>query len=214
MDVSALPIEAFQRALIQIDRVRAGEIFESTRMEKRGSEALELLTMKSLENIGNGWENGEISLSQVYMSGVICEDLIAKYMDRLPADIKKTPVIGIGVLLDHHALGKRIVSSVLSAGGYNVIDLGQGLSAEEMVEKTIEKKIDFLLISTLMLSSALKVETVASKLREQQAAVKIIVGGAPFRLDRNLWKKVASDADGRNGTEAATIIDALAEGGL
>jgi len=213
MDFSTMPVKAFQTALLQIDRVKAAEIFESSYLQNKSFEALEYLIMSSLENIGTGWEEGQLSLSQVYMSGVICEELIEQYMPKFEASCKKEPRIGIAVLQDYHALGKRIVSSVLRAGGYDLIDLGQGLSAEEIIEKTIEKKLDILLISTLMLHSALQIKKVVEKLHEKGSPVKIIVGGAPFRLDNSLWQKVNADADGKNGTEVTKIIERLAEGG-
>ena len=122
--------------------------------------------------------------------------------------------IGIAVLQDHHALGKRIVASVLRAGGYDLIDFGHGLSVDEIVEKTRASQIDFLLISTLMLPSALQVKKVVEKLRAKHVPVKVIVGGAPFRLDRDLWQQVDADADGKNGTQVAKVIDSLAEGGM
>ncbi|SHE60553.1 cobalamin B12-binding domain-containing protein [Alkalibacter saccharofermentans] len=213
MDYTTLPIEAFQSALLQIDRIKAEEIVEKCYLENKSFESLEHLTMGALEYVGSGWEEGEFSLSQVYMSGVICEELIEKYMPKYGIKTKKEHRIGIGVLQDHHALGKRIVYSVLRAGGYDLIDFGQGLSVEEIVGKTIDKQIDFLLISTLMLPSALQVKTVVEKLREKKSTVKIIVGGAPFRLDNSLWKKVNADADGKNGTKVSKTIEILARGG-
>ena len=213
MDMTLIPINAFQTALLQIDRIRAAEIFENCYLENKSFEALEYMTMGALEKIGTDWEDGHLSLSQVYMSGVICEELIEKYMPNFNVTTRKEPRIGIAVLQDHHALGKRIVCSVLRAGGYDVLDFGQGLSAEEIVEKTMEKKIDILLISTLMLSSALQVKKVVEILREKNAPVKIIAGGAPFRLDNSLWQKVNADAYGKNGTEVSKMIERLAQGG-
>jgi len=213
MEYNTLPIEELQTTLLQIDRIRADKVFEGCYLENKSFEALEYLTMKALEKIGTGWEEGEFSLSQVYMSGVICEELIEKYMHKCNATTKKDSKIGIGVLQDHHALGKRIVYSILRAGGYDVLDFGQGLSVDEMVEKTVENKIDFLLISTLMLPSALKVKAVVEKVREKNSDVKIVAGGAPFRLDSSLWQKVNADADGKNGTTVSKIIDTLAKGG-
>ncbi len=213
MDFTTMPMEEFQTALLQIDRVKAAEIFESCYLQNKSFEALEYLTMGALEKIGTDWEDGQLSLSQVYMSGVICEELIEQYMPNFNVTSNKEPRIGIAVLQDHHALGKRIVCSVLRAGGYDVLDFGQGLSAEEIAEKTMEKKVDILLISTLMLASALQVKKVVEILHEKNMPVKIIVGGAPFRLDSSLWQKVNADADGKNGTEVSKMIEKLARGG-
>ncbi len=207
MNSKPLQIEALQTALLEINRIKAGAIYESCYLANKSFEELEYLTMSALERIGAGWENGEYSLSQVYMSGIICEELMDEYMPKFTINTKKEPRIGLVVLQDHHTLGKRIVSSVLRAGGYDILDLGQGLSAEEIVEKAIETKVDLLLISTLMLSSALRVKVVAEKIRKINSGVKIVVGGAPFRLDSSLWKRVQADAYGKNGTQVSKIID-------
>lgn len=212
MDRLSLPIEEFLTALIQVDRIGAGEIFEECHLQNNSFEALEELTTYTLEQIGDRWENDQLSLSQVYMSGVICEELISKYLPVLGASYKNKPRIAIGVLQDYHALGKRIVYSALRAGGYDLIDFGQGLSIEELVEGTIAEKVDILLISVLMLPSALKVKQLVEMLRQRGSAAKVIVGGAPFRLDQELWKQVHADAYGRNGADVPAIIDILMKG--
>ncbi len=213
MDYKDLPMEAFEKALLQIDRIAAEKIFENCYLEHDSFKPLEYLTIAALENIGVGWEEGDFSLSQIYMSGIICEELIEKYMHKFNITTRKDLKIGIGVLLDHHALGKRIVYSILRSSGYDVIDLGQGLSVNEMVEKTLEKEIAFLLVSTLMLPSALQVKNVVKELRKNHSTTKVIAGGAPFRLDKNLWEKVNADADGKNGSDIPGIIKKMVEGG-
>jgi len=120
--------------------------------------------------------------------------------------------MAIAVLQDHHALGKRIVYSVLRAGGYRVLDFGQGLSIEKLVRKTVENQIEVLLISTLMLPSALKVTSVKEKLIAEGVQTKIVVGGAPFRLDSDLWKRVNADACGKNASDVIKTIQFVLKG--
>jgi len=206
-------IEEFEKALLQMNRMKAAEIFEKCYAGENSFDLLEQLAISTLENVGAGWENGTISLSQVYMSGVICEELFDKYLPKMLIQRKDVPKVAIAVLLDHHALGKRIVYSILRSGGFEIMDFGKGLSVEELVAKTIENQIEILLISTLMLPSALKVKTVKEQLADQGADPRIVVGGAPFRLDSSLWKKVNADADGKNGTEVLKILEGLAKGG-
>lgn len=205
-------VEEFEESLLQINRMRAAEIFERCYTLEKNFGLLEQLVTQSLEEIGTGWENGTISLSQIYMSGVICEELIDKYLPKMLIKRKDVPKLAIGVLLDHHALGKRIVYSILRAGGFEVMDFGQGLSVEDIVAKSIENKIEILLISTLMLPSAMKVKDVKEQLACQDVATKIVVGGAPFRLDKNLWLTVGADADGKTASSIIKTIEALAGG--
>ncbi len=205
-------VEEFKKALLQINRMRAAEIFEQYFSSEKDFEQLETLAIQSLEAIGNGWNNGTISLSQVYMSGVICEELIDKYLPQLQIKRTNIPKIAIGVLQDYHGLGKRIVYSILRTGGFEVMDFGQGLSVEDLVAKTIEHQVEILLISTLMLPSALKVQAVKEQLAAQGASPRIVVGGAPFRLDKHLWQTVGADADGKTASSIIKTIEALGEG--
>lgn len=207
MNNMELLIEEFETALLQINRVKAAELFERCYDEDKSFQQLEHMAIHALETIGNGWEAGTISLSQVYMAGVICEELIEKYLPIMQIKRKDIPKMAIGVLQDHHALGKRIVYLILRAGGFEIIDFGQGLSVQEVVEKTMENKIELLLISTLMLPSALKVKEVKAKLVENGLTTQIIVGGAPFRLDATLWERVGADIDGKNASSIIHIIE-------
>ena len=201
--------QEFINSLMTVNRITATELIDKVYNDENGFENIEHIILQSLENIGDAWENGDISLSQVYMSGIICEELIDKYSPPKGLSEKQALKIAIGTLLDHHALGKRMVMSVLKSAGYNIIDLGQGLSVDEMVQKAIENDVEILLISTLMLPSALKVKNVKEKLDNVGSKIKIISGGAPFRLDSNLWKQVGADADGKNATDVIGIINNL-----
>ena len=208
-DITALE---FEQALLQVNRIRAAEIFEACYAETGSFDGLEYITIHSLERIGTGWEAGTVSLSQVYMSGVICEELIDKYLPKCQRTRTDIPKMAIAVLQDQHALGKRIVYSVLRASGLDIMDFGQGLDVDELVAKTVENKVEFLLISTLMLHSALKVKAVKEKLIALGSSAKIIVGGAPFRFDKNLWRTVGADADGKNASAIIKTMESLMEG--
>ena len=203
----------FESALLQLNRVNAAKILKDCYEKEMSVEVLEELATMALERIGDGWENGTVSLSQIYMSGVICEELISVYLSEKSSVNLNLPRIGMAVLCDYHGMGKRLVISALRAGGAEVIDFGIGLDVDEIVRKTLENKIGILLISTLMLTSALKVKELKRKLLDQGAfSVQIIVGGAPFRLDSSLWRKVGADADGKNASSVLNTIRNLLMG--
>lgn len=197
----------FTKALLSVDRVKAYKILEEHYAFNQDFSFIEEVISISLETIGNGWENGIISLAQVYMSGVICEELVDRYISKETREIKLTPRMAIAVLQDYHGLGKKIVSSIIRAKGYSILDFGQGLSPDEIVRLSLENNIEVLLISTLMLPSALKIKEVKDQLVRQNSKIKLVVGGAPFRLDPDLWSKVGADADGKNAANIIEIIN-------
>jgi len=109
------------------------------------------------------------------------------------------------VLSDYHDLGKRIVYSVMRASGYELFDYGR-MDVEALVERAIADKIRVLMISVLMLPSALKVREVCSRLKAKGSDIRVIVGGAPFQFDSELWKEVGADAVGSSAAQAVAIV--------
>ena len=113
--------------------------------------------------------------------------------------------MAIAVLEDYHLLGKIIIASCLRAGGYVFHDYGR-MTPHELVQAIVDDSIEIVLISTLMLRSALLVKEVRHLLEEVGASTRIVVGGAPFRFDPLLWQEVGADAMGANATEAVAAI--------
>lgn len=201
-------IRPFEAALLALDRLKANEILEHTRGTWSPMEQLKYIVVPTLERIGSGWETDRIALTQVYMAGRICEELVEKILPREAPDRKRQPKMAITVLQDYHLLGKRIVLSALRASGYELKDYGR-MDVDELVEQTLKDRIELLFISALMLPSALQVESVKKQLDQSQSPVRIVVGGAPFRVDDTLWKTVGADAMGQDASDAVTLIDRL-----
>ena len=205
--------EAFLEALLDTDRQAARRVLESAGRSDRPSDALETLVRPVLERIGNRWETGELSLSQVYMSGRICEELIESLQpDHDGNSAGGEPRVAIGVLEDHHALGKRMVLSVLRAAGIPVRDYGCGLSVHELVERSRTDRTQVLLVSALMLRSAMRIKHLVAALRTAELPVKVVAGGAPFVFDRRLAEEVGADAVGYNASDALVIVRRLLGG--
>ena len=205
METSVAP---FREALESLDRVKADSIFQQVLLQRTPLEAVEQVVVPALEQIGAAWHAGEVALSQVYMSGRFCEELVDKTLPPSDPDRKHQPRSAIVVLSDYHDLGKRIVYSVMRASGFELFDYGR-MDVDALVKRALTDKIRVLLISVLMLPSALKVREVCSGLKENGADIKVIVGGAPFLFDSELWKEVGADAMGSSAAQAVAIVDRM-----
>lgn len=205
-------LDDFQEALLSSDEEKARMLLYHAGKNHTALELVETIIVPALDSIGKGWEENEFALSQVYMSGRICENIVDAI---LPAHskLKKTqPKIAVTVLNDYHVLGKRIVCSVLRAGGYDLQDYGR-MEAEELVRRVRNDRIELLMISVLMLSSALRVKDVVRYARHYGCNVKIAVGGAPFRLGSStLWQEVGADMVGRTASDALSIAKSFTGG--
>lgn len=198
-------------ALLRVDSRGAGALIASVPHENADGPAMEDMVVLALEFIGQGWEKGRFSLSQVYMAGRICERAMSEATPQGHAPGDDGPRLAIGVLEDHHALGKRMVLSALRSTGHRLKDYGHGRKASELVEMALRDQIDVLLISCLMLASAVRVGEVVEGLRRVGSRAVVVVGGAPFRLAPQLWKEVGAQAMGRNSAQAVNIIHNLLE---
>lgn len=201
-------ISRFEEALLSLNRLAAKETFMEVKYALTPIQFVEQVIVPALERIGAGWEQGRLALSQVYMSGRICEDLVDGLLPPGAPERKHQPRMGIVVLEDYHVLGKRIVYAMLRASGFEVFDYGR-MTMTEVVNRTLADRIEVLLISTLMLPSALQVKQVRTHLDRAGASVKIVVGGAPFLFDPALWQSVGADVMGRTASEAVAIVSHL-----
>ncbi len=201
------PSRELVKHLLALDRVKCRKLAEETPLD----DLADTLLVPALEHVGAEWAEGRLSLAQVYMSGRICEELFDALLPQASIADGPTTKIAITTLDDHHLLGKRLVRSVLLAAGMRHTDLGR-LDVDSLVERVMNDGVELLLVSTLMLSSALHVEELKTKLEKRDAATKIIVGGAPFRLDPSLWKQVGADAAGRSAVDAVDIVRRLRGG--
>ncbi len=207
MDKLTLHSKDFEMALLALDQSKAESIIRKAVGEGSPMEVASKLVSDTLQHIGEAWEDGKLALSQVYMSGVICETIIDKLLPPASPLRMDQPKMAIGVFEDYHLLGKRIIYSTLRASGFELMDLGGGLKTDHLVRIVQEERIKILLLSVLMLPSALRVKEVKEKLAGSQ--VKIVVGGAPFRLDNQLWLEVGADACGKDSADALEIVTKL-----
>ncbi|MBK5970689.1 MULTISPECIES: cobalamin B12-binding domain-containing protein [Thiorhodovibrio] len=216
------PVKAFVDALLAIDRL-ALEKMVSGADPANSLAPIDELVVPALESIGEQWERGDVSLSQVYMSGRLCEELItglpqfksveAGEVSEWGADggSEKPPLrIGISTLDDYHLLGKRMVCAVLRASGYRVRDYGTA-DAATLAEHVVRDDVQVLLLSVLMLPSALRVKNLRAALDAAGQRTRILVGGAPFRFDPNLYHEVGADAFGATAADALALVRAAEE---
>ncbi len=199
-----------EQHLLGTDRISAFDLCKRSMDEMTPHAFAERIITPSLERIGEGWASGAVSLSQVYMAGRICEELVEYSFANIDTRRLKsgTPRIALTVLGDRHLLGKRLVSFALHSAGIPVVDFGP-LEAGPLVERALREDVDILLISSLMLPSALLVKEVVQGLKNRDSRAKVVVGGAPFLFDRELWREVGADAMGRTASEAVAIVRSL-----
>jgi methanogenic corrinoid protein MtbC1 len=199
-------VMAFNRALLDLDLLAARRILHTAGGGTLSAGMLESVVAPALVSIGAAWERGDVALSQVYMSGRMCEHLIGS-LDFENVRIREDqPRISVGVLEDAHILGKQLVLQMLRSAGYQVHDLGARLSVDDVVDGVRRDDTEVLVVSVLMLRSALQVTAVREQLKRAGHTPTIVVGGAPFRFDPALAAEVGADYVGSSASDILPIM--------
>lgn len=204
-------LQELERALLTLDRLAVSRMLSDICAASSPLECVERLIVPVLERIGEGWEDGRVSLSQVYMSGRLCEELVDAILPPTDDSRKSQPSMAIAVLEDYHMLGMRIVYSALRASGFTLQNYGR-IEMDQLVARVKSDGIRILLLSALMLPAALRIKVLRERLLAEGCLPKLVVGGAPFRFDDALWREVGADACGRTASEAVQAVTHLIGG--
>jgi corrinoid protein of di/trimethylamine methyltransferase len=104
---------------------------------------------------------------------------------------------------DVHDIGKNLVKTMMSAMGFEAIDLGKDVPIGKFTEAAIEHKADVISVSTLMTSTMDNMEKIVKSFTEKgiRNNVKIIVGGAPITPD--YAAEIGADTSKPDAMEAA-----------
>lgn len=163
-------------------------------------------------------ENYDANLAQHFMTAQIADTVTAEMLTKFRKAPEVVGRIVIGTAHgDLHSLGKRIVMGCLKARMIEVVDLGVNVAAERFVDEAVSGNADVIGISAMMVHTArgesgcIKVRKLLKE-RGLENKIKIIVGGAPFRFDKNLYKVVLADRWAEDGiTAGKAIIDLIKE---
>jgi methanogenic corrinoid protein MtbC1 len=157
---------------------------------------LELLK-EGLAVVGDLYEKGEYFIADLIVSGSIYKAVLElpqmQYRPEAGRPILGRVVIGT-VEGDVHDIGKDLVRSVLSANGFEVVDLGTDVPPAVFISALREHRPDILALSgvlTLAVTSmARTIEAVAEA--GYRDRVRIIVGG--MCLSEELGRSIGADA--------------------
>lgn len=173
-----------------------------------------------LEEIGTNWAEEKISLAQGYVAGKVAEDMLLKIHSAEKDPVAKQadigPVIVGNIEDDYHSLGRKLVSVFLQSAGWQVIDMGNDVTAKEFVDKAVKTGARVIGVSAMMYTTAENIKRVRDELDRRSLAgnIKLAVGGAVFKFRPELVKEVGGDGTATNGFQAPQLFAELWEQSL
>jgi len=145
-------------------------------------ETINVLT-RAVRQVGDGYGQGELWLPDLVGAAAAMQSALPIIEEQLRKEGKTRESLGLVVIGtvfgDIHTIGKDMVSTLLMAGGFEVIDLGINIKAEDFVAAVKERNPKILALSALMTMTAPEQGKVIAALIEKglRDKVKVMVGG-------------------------------------
>lgn len=167
-------------------------------------EILEQGLIAGMNVVGERFKNNDIFLPEVLVAARAMKAGIAHLEPLLLAGgVKPVGKFLIGTVKgDVHDIGKNLVAIMLRGAGFDVRDLGVGVSGQRFVEEIEAYQPHIVGMSALLTTTMRQMETNITTFREAGVlgGVKVIVGGAP--VNRQFAREIGADAYGMNASDA------------
>lgn len=165
-----------------------------------------------LKEIGRQWEVDKIDVSLEHYFSKATESLMAQLYPHIPKPKKKK---GTAVLVaaggELHEIGIKMVADYLEEAGWEVDYLGVYTPTTNLVMAIERRNADILAITASMSfnvdAAANMIRHIHSSISRKKRAIRIMVGGMAFNLDKGLWKRVGADGCARSAEEAAKLAE-------
>ncbi len=163
--------------------------------------------------VGRLFRDGEYYVPDVLMAADAMKNamtVLRPHLTRAGVKPKATAVIGT-VQGDLHDIGKNLVATMFEGAGFDVIDLGVDVPAEDFVRACRGRKIDVVGLSALLTTTMPAMATTIEKLRAGvEPTPKLVVGGAP--VTQAYADSIGADGYGRDAASGAELARQMVQG--
>lgn len=172
------PFPKIREAVLKGDKEACIRATEEALNLATPEEVMEKGLVKAMEEVGRLWDEGYYFLPQVMLSADALMEGIKLCEERMKGGLKKKGKVVLFVAKgDIHTIGKNIVKALLSASGFEVIDLGVDVDDEKVIQAVKEHKPIMLGGSALMTTTMSAFPRIARRLYEEGIEVPFACGG-------------------------------------
>jgi corrinoid protein of di/trimethylamine methyltransferase len=206
-------VSSLVQVIIAGNRKAAPELAE--KLLQSGMDAYEIVTdvcSPAMERVGELYQEEEYFVPEILMSAKAFEAVMQILKPLLlEAQGQNSGTIVIGVCEgDIHTIGKNLVSTMLEAAGFKVIDLGKDVPVDRFIDSAVEYDADIIGASALMTTSMIAMEDIVERVKANGIRSKIMVGGGP--VTQSYADSIGADGYGKDAKEAVDVAKRLMEG--
>jgi len=181
------PVEArLAHALVNgIDAFVVEDTEEARLASERPIEVIEGPLMDGMNVVGDLFGSGKMFLPQVVKSARVMKKAVGHLLPFIDDDKSSTgknaangKIVMATVKGDVHDIGKNIVGVVLQCNGFEVVDLGVMVPAQDILKTAADEGADMIGLSGLITPSLDEMVHVAQEMERQGFSIPVMIGGA------------------------------------
>jgi len=205
--------KSMAQSIIEGDDEKAEELaFKSVEQGIDPLDAINKGYIMGVNHVGDEFSNGNAFLPELVMAGEAMKAAVSVLEPELARRGTKRTILGKVVLGtvegDIHDIGKTLVGTMMSAAGFDVIDLGVDVPVVEMASKAREVDADIVAVSALLTTTMVKQRDVVGALEDMGLKkVKVMVGGAP--VTRSWMEEIGADGYSEDAIGAVMVAKKL-----
>lgn len=182
---------------------------------QEGADPLDVLKVLSdtVKEVGDKFSRLELFLTDLMMAGDTMKVALSVLLPKISK--KDIPVKGkvlVGTVKDDiHDIGKNIVIALLSASGFDVVDLGKDVPTSRFVEEAEKTGVNIVAASALMSTTMPAMKDIIDYFTSKglRSKYKIIVGGGP--VTKQYADEIGADGYAENAVDAVKLIENLTQ---
>jgi methanogenic corrinoid protein MtbC1 len=193
-----LTVQVFLQAILTGQRHAAVQIAREARRDGLTLRDLYIdVFQPALYEVGRRWESNRLTVAQEHIATAITQYVMAQVYEA--PDVGTSPAKGrvvlTGVEGELHSVGAVMVGDLLETSGFHVRFLGTNLPTGSILSVIRDATPSHVGISATMLFNIGAVRQLIHAVRAEFAdRVAVVVGGAAFRMNPDLWRQVSADA--------------------
>jgi methanogenic corrinoid protein MtbC1 len=194
-DSLSLTASVFLQAILSGQRAGAVQIAREALREGLTLRSLYLdVFQPALYEVGARWEANRLTVAQEHIATAITQYVMAQIYQPPDQPATRGTVVLTGVEGELHNIGAVMVGDLIESSGWSVRFLGTNLPPSAILAAIRDAQPSHVGISATMLFNVAAVRQLIHAIRAEFGdRIRILVGGAAFRAQPDLWRQVSAD---------------------
>jgi MerR family transcriptional regulator, light-induced transcriptional regulator len=167
---------------------------------------------KSQQEVGRLWQTNKMSVAEEHLFTATTQLIMSQlYTYLFTGKNNGLKVLSACVGRELHELGMRFVSDFFEMEGWDSVYVGANTPTTTLLSMIKKERPDIIALSVTIMPHLKQLDEIITRARQDTslAGIRIIVGGYPFNIEKDLWKTLKADGYAPDAQGAVEIANSL-----